>query len=115
MYTDLDDDIVKTCSSVSSRFEDGLKSGRLLKQSEFPDRGGVLILPSELTKVRRAFLVKGKTIIDRYENVGIFHDGRLLFRSDKSPTKYPFNTYLYFDTGDSRMCYKIYNPRIRND
>lgn len=114
-YTNLDDDIVKTCSSVSSRFEDGLKSGRLLKQSEFPDRGGVLILPTEFTKVRRAFLVKGKTIIDRYESVGIFHDGRLLFRSDKSPTKYPFNTYLYFDTGDQRRCYKISNPRIRND
>jgi hypothetical protein len=114
-YTTEDNYIVNSCAVVSSNFEDGLKSGRLLKQSEFPDRGGVLILPTQFRNVSRAFLIKGRQIVDEYSNTGPYHDGRPLFRSKLSPTKYPFNTYLYFTAGQNRYCYKLFNPRIRLD
>jgi hypothetical protein len=114
-YTTEDNAIVNTCSVVSTNFEDGQKSGRLLKQSEFPDRGGVMLLPKEFRSVRTAVIVKGETTVDEYRNTGPYHDGRPLFRSSISPTKYPFNTYLVFDTGSTRYCYKLPNPRIRLD
>lgn len=114
-YTAEDNYITNSCTVVSSDFEDGLKSGRLLKQSEFPDRGGVLILPTQLRNVSRAFLIKGRRIVDEYSNTGPYHDGRPLFRSKISPTTYPFNTYLYFTSGENRYCYKLPNPRIRLD
>lgn len=114
-YTKQDNAILKTCSVVSSDFEDGLKYGRLLKQSEFPDRGGVLILPNGFESVRKAVIVKGNTTVDEYRNTGPYHDGRPLFRSSISPTKYPFNTYLVVDKGSTRFCYKLPNPRIRLD
>ena len=114
-YTDLDNSIVKTCDVVSENFEDGLKSGRLLKQSEFPDRGGVLILPNQFSSVKSASLIKGKSVVDRYDNTGPYHDGRPLFRSEKSPTTYPLNTYLVFNKSATRYCFKLSNPRIRLD
>jgi len=114
-YTTEDNAIVNTCSVVSTNFEDGQKSGRLLKQSEFPDRGGVMLLPKEFRSVRTAVIVKGETTVDEYRNTGPYHDGRPLFRSSISPTKYPFNTYLVFDKGSTRYCYKLPNPRIRLD
>jgi hypothetical protein len=113
-YTKDDDAVVKSCSVVSTNFEDGLKYGRLIKQSEFPDRGGVIILPMENKNVDRAFIVKGRKIVDEYRNTGPYHDGRPLFRSDKSPTTYPFNTYLVF-TDSKKICFKLPNPRIRLD
>lgn len=114
-YTSVDNVIVKTCDVVSSDFEDGLKYGRLLKQSEFPDRGGVVLLPKEFSGVNRVFIVKGRNTIDEYRNTGPYHDGRPLFRSSVSPTQYPFNTYLVFDKSSTRYCYKLPNPRIRLD
>lgn len=114
-YTSTDDMALKTCDVTSDKFEDGLKTGKLLKQSEFPDRGGVLILPSEFFSVTSATLVKGNRTVDTYTNTGPYHDGRPLFRSNISPTKYPFNTYLVFDKGATRYCFKLSNPRIRLD
>lgn len=114
-FTRADNFIVKTCDVVSSNFEDGLKVGNLLKQSEFPDRGGVLILPKNFSSVSKAFLIKQNNIVDEFRNTGPYHDGRPLFRSNVSPTQYPFNTYLYFDVGSTRYCYKLSNPRIRLD
>lgn len=114
-YTEDDNSILSSCSVVSADFEDGHKIGRLLKQSEFPDRGGVLILPKGFQSVKTAFLVKGKKVVDEYENVGSYKDGRILFRSNISPTTYPFNTYLVFDRKNTRYCYQLSNPRIRLD
>jgi hypothetical protein len=114
-YTAKDNAIVNSCSVVSSNFEDGLKSGRLLKQSEFPDRGGVLLLPTEFRSVKNASLVKGTKTVDSFRNTGPYHDGRPLFRSNTSPTTYPFNTYLVFNKGNVRYCFKLSNPRIRLD
>ena len=114
-YTSDDNSLAKTCSTVSDNFEDGLKYGRLLKQSEFPDRGGVLILPPEYRNVQSALLVKGTKVVDVYTNTGPYHDGRPLFRSNKSPTTYPFNTYLTFDASSNKICFKLPNPRIRLD
>jgi hypothetical protein len=114
-YTSADNAIVKTCSVISTQFEDGQKYGRLLKQSEFPDRGGVILLPKQFSNVHKATLVKGSEIVDEYRNTGPYHDGRPLFRSNTSPINYPFNTYLFFNLGSKRYCYKLPNPRIRLD
>lgn len=114
-YTAKDNSIVSSCSVVSSNFEDGLKSGRLLKQSEFPDRGGVLILPTEFRSVKTAKLIKGTKVVDEFRNTGPYHDGRPLFRSNLSPTNYPVNTYLVFNRENVRYCYKLPFPRIRLD
>ena len=114
-YTKLDNYPVSMCNVISSNFEDGVKSGNLLKQSEFPDRGGVLILPKQFSHVSSAKLYKGTTVMDEYRNTGPYHDGRPLFRSNISPTKYPFNTYLVFNLHNTKYCYKLPNPRIRLD
>jgi len=102
----------KSCDKVYSNFEDGYKKGRLLKQSEFRERGGVLILPNDANLVK---IVYGKTVVDRYIKIGSYKDGRKLFRSNKSPITYPFNVYLTYKTNNKKICYKIKNPRIRID
>lgn len=114
-YTALDNYPVSMCNVISSNFEDSPKSGNLLKQSEFPDRGGVLLLPKNFSNVSSAKLYKGKTVVDTYNKTATYHDGRPLLRSEISPTKYPFNTYLVFNSNSTKYCYKLPNPRIRLD
>lgn len=103
------------CTQILENFVDGEKRGALLKQSEFPDRGAVLILPKSFSGVRKVTLLKGTTVVDSFSSNGLYKDGRLLFRSNKSPTTYPFNTALVIEKNNSKICYKITNPRIRLD
>lgn len=114
-YTDADNAIVSSCDVVSSKFVDGYKRGNLLKQSEFRDRGGVIILPAENRSVTSIRIYQGTRVIDTYRNTGAYKDGRVLFRSSVSPQDYPFNTYLVFDRSNKKICYQIPNPRIRLD
>lgn len=115
VYAKEQSQIESTCDVLSSKFEDGQKFGNLLKQSEFRERGGVLILKEEYRSVQRAHIVYKNRIVDTFENTGAYKDGRVLFRSNTSPVKYPFNTYLVFDFHGKRNCYKLPNPRIRLD
>jgi hypothetical protein len=114
-YSAADDAIVSSCDVVSKNFVDGYKRGNLLKQSEFRDRGGVIILPSENRTVSTARLYQGTTVIDTYRNIGSYKDGRVLFRSSVSPQNYPFKTYLVFDRSNKKICYQLPNPRVRLD
>lgn len=115
-YDTEDEAIVDSCDSVHENFEDGYKRGKLLKQSEYRERGAVLILPKSFSSSDRPFLVKGTAVIDRFHFSAVYKDGeRLVFRSNTSPTTYPFNTYLVIDSGKKRSCYKLPNPRIRLD
>jgi len=114
-YDVSDDYIVPTCDKIITEFEDGYKTGNLLKQSEFRDRGGVILLPSKFKSVDKIELIKQDNIVDVYENYGTYHDGRVLFRSSRSPTTYPLKTYLTFSYNNKNYCYKIPNPRIRLD
>jgi hypothetical protein len=107
--------VESTCSQVRTDFADGAKSGRLLKQSEFRDRGGVVILSRDLSSARNVQIVHGTEVVDVYTSSGPYHDGRPLFRSSVSPTKYPFNTYLTLEVNSEKICYKIANPRVRID
>lgn len=114
-YTPEDQSIVSSCNQIRTNFVDGFKRGNLLKQSEFRNRGAVLILSKEFSSIRSAKLYKGKTVVDTFIKNGLYKDGRILFRSNKSPTKYPLNTYLILEKNNSKICYKIPNPRIRLD
>ena len=114
-YSQSDMSVESSCNVVTSSFKDGAKGGKLLKQSEFTERGGVLILPREYSNSHTANLVKGTRIIDVYNNTGSYKDGRVLFRSNTSPTKYPFNTYLTLNNRGQKVCFKIPNPRTRID
>lgn len=114
-YTPDDNSVVKSCDIIKNSFADGAKRGRLLKQSEFRNRGGVIILNNEYPTVKKIHIIKGKKIIDVYVYDGKYKDGRQLFRSKKSPTKYPFKTYLTFESKGKKICFKIPNPRIRLD
>lgn len=107
--------IESTCQVLTDKFEDGDKYGNLLKQSEFRERGGVLILKKEYSTVSNVKLVYKNSVVDTYNNTGAYKDGRVLFRSNRSPTTYPLHTYLVFDFRGKRNCYKIPNPRIRLD
>jgi hypothetical protein len=115
VYTKDQSIIESTCDVLSSKFEDGEKTGNLLKQSEFRERGGVLILKKEYASVRRAQIFYKNQVVDTFENTGSYKDGRALFRSRTSPVNYPLNTYLVFDLWGKRNCYKLPNPRIRLD
>lgn len=107
--------VESTCSEVRTDFADGAKSGRLLKQSEFRDRGGVVILSRDLSSARNVQIVHGGEVVDTYTSSGPYHDGRPLFRSSVSPTQYPFNVYLTLEVNSQKICYKIANPRVRID
>jgi len=109
-----DSAIESGCSSVSDSFVDGPKSGNLLKQSEFRDRGGVVILPSR-SRASNVKIERAGEIVDSYSSSGSYKDGRLLFRSSISPTTYPMNVYLTHDSPAGKMCYRLSNPRIRLD
>ncbi|MFN4975332.1 MAG: hypothetical protein ACK5GV_08815 [Bacteroidota bacterium] len=114
-YTESDNYITQFCSEVRTNFQDRYKAGRLLKQSEFRSRGAVLILPNEFNDVTVAKLYKGRVVVDTYNKVGRYKDGRNMFRSKRSPTTYPFGTYLVLNKKSSKICYKIPNPRVRLD
>jgi hypothetical protein len=115
VYSQDDESISASCTEIRTNFVDGFKRGNLLKQSEFRNRGAVLILPKEFALVNSAKLYKGKTIIDTFTKTGLYKDGRVLYRSLKSPTTYPINTYLILERNSSKICYKLPNPRIRLD
>lgn len=114
-YSTADKYPLQLCNQVSREFADGYKRGNLLKQSEFPDRGAVLILPESVGSVRSIKLYQGSRVVDTFSSSGRYKDGRLLFRSNVSPTKYPLRTFLVIEKNNSSFCYKIPNPRIRID
>jgi hypothetical protein len=114
-YSDDDNVILSSCNIIRDKFSDSKKGGNLLKQSEFRERGGVIILPSTYKSVKTIDIVKSNSVVDVYYNSGTYHDGRVLFRSNKSPTHYPLKTYLVFKFNSKNICYKIPNPRIRID
>jgi len=118
-YTYSEDDMkmAPTCDSIKEQkaFRDGHKTGNLLKQSEFRNRGAVLLLSQSFSNVKKATLYKGDTVIDRFKYSGKYKDGRTLLRGSVSPTKYPLKTFLIIKENNSKKCYKIRNPRIRID
>ena len=114
-YTEEDNYPAAFCDQVKTVFEDGTKDGNLLKQSEFRDRGGVILLNKEFTSVNKIEIVRGRNVVDVYNNEGPYHDGRPMFRSNTSPTKYPLKTYMTFLHHGKKICYKIPNPRVRLD
>lgn len=109
-----DSSIESSCSIVRDDFADAAKSGNLLKQSEFRDRGGVIILATN-SGASDVKIEKDGAVVDSYSSSGRYHDGRLLFRSSISPTKYPTNVYLTHNSPAGKVCYRIINPRIRLD
>jgi len=116
-YTDEEEAAFAGCSEIRKP-NDGAKKGFLLKQSEFSDRGGALLLPSNLRGVDSATVVYKNKKVDSYKFSGIYgHDssGRPLWRSDVSPLKYPYRSTLILKDGNKKICYRLSNPKIRND
>lgn len=96
---------------------DGSKRGFLMKQSEFRDRGGVVLLPSGLRASRLEIAHKGK-VIDRYQGTGSYdHDGqgREMWRSQRSPLELPLHVVVRASTGEKVRCWGIQNPMQRVD
>lgn len=116
-YSELEESSFRGCSVIRSP-KDGAKSGFLLKQSEFSKRGGVILTPRILNNARRITIVHRGRIIDTYQRSGIFSkdsDGRGLWRSSKSPLSYPLKVAIKIERGSETICYRVDNPRIRND
>lgn len=107
--------IEKDCSEVRTNFEDGAKRGNLLKQSEFRGRGAVLLLSKSFSTSKKVKLYHKNKIVDSFKRVQNYKDGRPMFRSGKSPTKYPLKTFLVIEEKNKKICYKLANPRIRLD
>lgn len=104
------------CAATES-VNDGAKTGFLLKQSEFRDRGGVILLPRGKRASKIQVLSKGR-VIDNYISSGNYtHDGseRQLWRSSISPVSYPFHVVVKATTSAGSLCYPIANPTARND
>lgn len=107
--------IEKSCSEVRVNFADGAKRGNLLKQSEFRNRGAVLILSKSFSNPKNVKLYNKNKVVDSFERVQNYKDGRIMFRSLKSPTTYPLKTFLVIEEKNKKICYKLANPRIRID
>ena len=114
-YTSDDMQIADSCSSIRDDFEDGIGSGRLLKQSESRYGGAVLLIPKPKKSIESIALYKGSDIIDTFVKTGEYHDGRIVYRSSLSPTRYPLKTFLVFQKKRRKICYKLHNPRVRLD
>jgi hypothetical protein len=115
-WSDEENKSLENCSEVRSSL-DGNKKGFLLKQSEFRDRGGVIILPGNIRAKSVRIVSKGK-IIDKYFPNGLYtHDGkaRQLWRSRKTPNSYPFKVVVQTRVNNRLICYKVNNPTMRND
>lgn len=104
------------CTEIRSP-NDGNKAGFLLKQSEFRERGGVVIFPREIRASGVEVLSNGN-VIDSYNSSGTYdHDfsNRPMWRSLISPTTYPFHVVVKATTATGSVCYPIDNPNARND
>jgi hypothetical protein len=115
-WTNSENESLNSCDIVKDS-SDGFKKGFLLKQSEFRDRGGVVLLPPGITARGVQILSKGK-VIDTYRASGKYeHDGsdRQMVRSLTSPVTYPFHVVVKAKTDRGVLCYKIDNPNERND
>lgn len=115
-WTQKDNESLKSCTSLKPA-SDGPKSGFLLKQSEFRDRGGVILFPQGVEPISVSIMAEGKTI-DSYKRAGKYeHDGsnRWMFRSATSPISYPPHVVVRARTRTGLLCYKIENPNERND
>lgn len=107
------------CTSIKKKWNDKAKSGKLIKQSEFSDRGGVIILPGEFDNASSVKLVSDGKVIDSYQKSGNYeHDSsnRPLWRSNITPIKYPYKVVAQIKMSNKKViCYPIPNPRIRQD
>lgn len=112
-WTPEEDFSLNNCNSFKSA-QDGNKRGFLLKQSHFSNRGGVIITPNEIKASSMQVFYKGK-VIDSYRSDGKYLDGRPMWRSDKTPLSYPLHVVIKAKTNDGLVCYKIDNPKARND
>lgn len=117
------------CDEVREKWNDGDKKGRLLKQSEFSDRGGVILTSSDLNgSLAIQIFARGRKV-ESYKKTGQYtHDSsrRDLWRSNMSPTTYPFKVAVRITTNkkivgadgkqkNKLVCFKIPNPTIRQD
>jgi hypothetical protein len=128
-YNDEDMNSFQGCDEIKDNWNDGAKRGRLLKQSEFSDRGGVILTSSDLNGSRSIQIFARGKKVESYEKKGQYtHDSsrRDLWRSNISPTKYPFKVAVRITTNrkivgpdgkqkNKLVCYKIPNPTIRQD
>lgn len=97
---------------------DGFKKNFILKQSEFADRGGVIILPRDLTRSSSITVVHKNKIIDTYSYSGKYtsdNSNRDFWRSQKTILQYPLKVAIKIKHQGRNICYKVNNPRIRND
>jgi len=104
---------LKQCTSIKPSI-DGFKKGFLLKQSEFADRGMTSIFPRTVG-IRSVKMYKDGKVIATFTSKERYKDGRELYRSNTPPSSMPFQTVLKVKTTRGTVCYKIDNPRIRND
>lgn len=117
-FTDADKQALASCDVVRTKWNDGEKRGRLLKQSEFSDRGGVILTSSDLSSATSIKILYRKTVVDTYRRIGTYgHDNsrRILWRSNISPVKYPVNVVIQLKVKNKNICYKIKDPQIRHD
>lgn len=115
-WTEEENKSLQTCSAIGSS-NDGEKRGFLLKQSEFRDRGGVILLPTGI-KASKVQILSNGVVIDTYQLSGNYtHDNsnRQLWRSSSSPVSYPFHVVVKASTPSGDICYQIDNPNARND
>lgn len=110
VYTSEDEKSFQGCTSIRNP-RDGFKKGFLLKQSEFSDRGGVIITPIRASSIE---VVHRGVRVDKYQKTGKF-DTRDLWRSNKTILQYPLKVAIKLKTGSETICYRVDNPRIRND
>lgn len=112
-WTDTENLSLNACTQIK-RAEDGDKRGFLLKQSQFRNRGGVIITDKSIRATKMKVLSDGK-VIDNYTFDGNYHDGRPLWRSNLTPLNYPYHVVVQATVGNQIICYKIEDPKGRVD
>jgi hypothetical protein len=118
VWSKADDKSLRKCKQViSPRDEifgiDGFKVGFTYKQSEFPDRGIALLLPSFDRAKKVEIFFRGKSRIALEYN-GLYKDrSRTVWRSSVPPSSLALKGVIKVNGGE--VCYRLPNPRLRLD
>jgi hypothetical protein len=115
-WTDGENRATKGCQKTF-QVHDGYKRGFLLKQSDVPGRGGVILFPVDYPEFKTVTLQRGGRTVARFYYAGIYtEDGqnRPMWRSAERIETYPKKVILRA-RAKVLWCAKVQDPTVRND
>jgi len=95
---------------------DGEKKGFLSKDSHVPHYGWTILFPNPLRFKSAVVQKAGKNISDLKYYYPYEGDGRQVWRAQQDGTSFPYNVAIRAKDSQGKLaCWKVPNPKVRND